>query len=78
MTIVSQEDYSSSCEDKSALLANAASLYAVFLSEYQSSLGMRVDALWSCMYLVALFKSLKCFIMSFSYRARIISAIFEI
>ena len=42
-----------SCDDKSALLTNAASLYAVILNELLSSLGIRMDAMWSCSYLIA-------------------------
>ena len=36
-----------SCEDKSALLAKAASLYATIRSESKSNLGIRIDALLS-------------------------------
>ena len=36
-----------SCDDKSALLAKAASLYATIRSELKSYLGMRIDALLS-------------------------------
>ena len=43
-------------DEKSALLANEVSLYAVILNELQSSLGIRMYALWLCTYLIALFK----------------------
>ena len=48
------------CEDMSALLANAASLYAIILNELRSSLVMRMDTLFSCMLLIALFKRFQC------------------
>ena len=67
-----------SSENKSALLANAALLHAVILSELQSSLRMRTGVLWFCTYLISRVKHLKCLVMSFSYMDRVTSAIFEI
>ena len=45
-----------SCDDKSALSANATSLSAVTLKEFQSRQGARADALWLYTYLITFFK----------------------
>ena len=52
-------------DDKSTLLANAASVYAVILNDLLSSQGIRLDALWSFTYSFALFKLLQCMLISF-------------
>ena len=69
---------SPSCDDESALLENAASLFAIILYDLLSSLGTRMDSMWLCTYLISLFKHFQCVLISFSYMVRIACAICEI
>ena len=63
---------------KSALLANAVSVYAAILNGLQSILRLRMDALWSFTYLTILVNCFQCLPLSFSYITRVTCAIREI